>query len=72
MIEELSQRDLRILSIFFISCMEHDWNDWFDGSDGMTGESEEYCEDLYKRLRFIFDYLGEEGKEKFIKELKNI
>ena len=52
--------------------MEHDWNDWFDGKDGMTGETEAYCEELYKKLHFVFDNLGSEGlKNLKMKEVKD-
>jgi hypothetical protein len=71
-IEKLTQRELRILAIVFCSAMEHDWNDWFDGDDGMTGETEQYCGELYKKLIPIFEYLGEDGLENFIKNKKQI
>lgn len=57
----LTERELRVLSIVFVSAMQHDWNDWFDDSNGMTGESEEYCNALHNKLHFVFDNLGVEG-----------
>lgn len=63
----LTERELRILSIVFVSAMEHDWNDWFDGEIGMTGESKEKCDELYEKLHFIFDFLGEDGLKKYNK-----
>ncbi len=69
-IEQLTQRELRVLSIIFCSAMQHDWNDWFDSRSGMTGETEEYCDVLYKKLYPIFKYLGKDGRDKFIEKSK--
>ncbi len=67
----LTERELRVLSIVFISAMDHDWNEWFDGYNGMTGESQEYCLELSNKLGFIFKYLGDEGKEKYFNQNKD-
>lgn len=69
-IGKLTQRELRVLSIIFCSAMEHDWNDWFDDENGMTGETEEYCCGLYEKLYPIFEFLGKDGRDKFIKMTK--
>ncbi len=64
----LTERELRVLSIVFVSAMQHDWNDWFDDSNGMTCESEEYCNALHNKLYFVFDNLGVEGLNKLLNE----
>ena len=69
-IENLTQRELRVLSIVFCSAMEHDWNEWFDSANGMTGESEEYCDKLYKKLIPIFNFSGKAGLDEFIENSK--